>query len=443
VAQNKIDVDQKVAIPKNNPKTIGAWAFFDWANSAYSLVITVAIFPPYFYAMADDQLKICGIEMSDTTLFSWSVSLAYLIIAGFSPILSGLADSGGRKMYFMQIFTTLGAFACMSMLFFTGMSTLWLGVSAFVLSTIGFAGGVVFNNAFLPLICTPDQYDSVSAKGFIYGFIGSVILLLTNLLVILNYEWFGFATSTAATPVAFVMVGLWWILFAQIPFRGLPKETKTPYERGMLSHGFKELRNAWQLLRLSKYAIRFLTAFFLYNAAVQAVLFLASTFADKELHFALPELIGLILVLQIVAVLGAWLFSRISRAIGNRLSIGIMLLIWTVICFLGYLVQTGTQFYVLASGVGLVMGGIQSLSRSTYAKFLPKDTSETTSFFSFYDVMDKTSTVFGTFLFGVVDHLTGNMRLSILAMAICFLLSMLVLYTVRVIAIDEQNQATV
>jgi MFS transporter, UMF1 family len=417
---------------KDNPNTIRAWAFFDWANSAYSLVITVAIFPPYFYSIADDMVKIGAFELKDTTLFTWSISLAYLIIAIISPILSGIADYGGRKMYFMRIFTVMGSLACMTMLFFTGMATLWLGVIAFMLATIGFAGGIVFNNAYLPQIASRAFFDRVSAKGYIYGFIGSVILLLINLLVIIKYEWFGFSSGKQATPVAFVMVGLWWLGFAQIPFRRLPPDTAPKDEENLVTRGYRELRNAWNILRRDRYAKLFLVSFFLYNAAVQAVLFLASTFADKELHFDLDNLILLILILQIVAIGGAWLFSRVSDRLGNRISIGMMLLLWTIICFLAYSVDTGLQFYILAGGVGLVMGGTQSLSRSTYAKFLPEATKDNASFFSFYDVMDKTSTVFGTFLFGLVEVLTGNMRTSILALSVCFLLSLIVLYFVRV-----------
>jgi MFS transporter, UMF1 family len=422
---------------KNNPKTIRAWAFFDWANSAYALVITVAIFPPYFYSIANDDLRIMGYHMRDTTLFSWSISLAYLVIALLSPILSGVADYGGRKLYFMRFFTVLGAIACMSMLFFTSMATLWLGVLGFILATIGFAGGVVFNNAYIPEISTTDYYDQVSAKGFIYGFIGSVILLLANLLVIMKYEWFGFSSGKQATPVAFVMVGLWWLGFSQIPFSQLPKETKVPFEEGMLTRGYKELRKAWVSVKNDRFAKLFLVSFFLYNGAVQALLFLASTFADKELHFDLGALIALILVLQLVAIAGAWIFSRVSKKLGNKISLALMLGLWTIVCFLGYSVQNGLQFYFLSAGVGLVMGGIQAISRSTYAKFIPENTKDTASFFSFYDVMDKTSTVFGTFLFGIVELITGNMRSSILALAFCFVASLMVLYFVQVRAMKD------
>lgn len=425
-------MQETIAIHKNDPRTIRSWAFFDWANSAYALVITVAIFPGYFYSMADDLIQIGPYQIKDTTLFTWSISLAYLIIAALSPLLSGIADYGGRKMYFMRFFTVLGSIACMSMLFFTGMGTLWLGILSFILSTIGFAGGIVFNNAYLPEISTQEFYDKVSAKGYIYGFIGSVILLLLNLLVIMRYDWFGFESAAKAIPVAFVMVGLWWLGFAQIPFRNLPADQKSDMGEGIFSRGYKELGYALSVLRKDKFARIFLLSFFFYNAGVQSVLFLASTFADKELHFDQSALIALILILQIVAIVGAWLFSRISEKFGNRLSLAIMLVFWAIICVLGYSVTTGTQFYVMAGGVGLVMGGTQSLSRSTYAKFLPLQSKDNASFFSFYDVTDKISTVFGTFLFGVVEVMTGGMRNSILALAVMFIISLCILYFVRV-----------
>lgn len=416
----------------NNPHIIRGWAFFDWANSAYALVITVAIFPGYFLTLADDSLDIWGIRMSDSTLYAWSIAFAYLVIAAVSPILSGIADYGGRKKEFLRFFTILGALSCMSLAFFTGMDTLWIGVLGFILATIGFAGGIVFYNAYLPLIVTEDRYDEVSAKGFSYGFIGSVILLIVNLIVIMNYQWFGFADALDAIPSAFIMVGLWWLGFSRIPLKRLPEDHALGQTDHLLTKGYKELRKAWRNLRADKNALTFLGAFFCFNAGVQAVLFLASTFAEKELHFSSSGLIFLVLILQIVAIGGATLFARVSGRKGNKYSLMIMLVIWTVICILGYFVQTGLDFYMLAGAVGLVMGGIQSLSRSTYAKLLPENTPDTASYFSFYDVMDKVSTVAGTFTFGIVEQLTGGMRNSVMALAVFFVISLALLTVVQI-----------
>lgn len=417
---------------RNNPKIINGWAFFDWANSAYALVITVAIFPGYFLELTNDTVDVFGLSMSDSTLYAWSIALAYLVIAAISPLLSGIADYGGRKKEFLRFFTFLGSLACMSLIFFTGMSTLWLGVVAFILATIGFAGGIVFYNAFLPIIVTEDRYDDVSARGFSFGFIGSVILLIVNLVVIMNYRWFGFSEGLKAVPTAFVMVGLWWLGFAQIPLKRLPEDKPQGKTDKLMTKGYRELVKAWNNLRSDRNALSFLAAFFCYNAGVQAVLFLASTFAEKELHFSSSGLILLVLILQIVAIGGATLFARISGRRGNKFSLMIMLVIWTIICIVGYFVQTGLDFYLLAGAVGLVMGGIQSLSRSTYAKLLPPDTPDTASYFSFYDVMDKVSTVAGTFTFGIVEQLTGGMRNSVMALAVFFIISLGLLAVVRI-----------
>lgn len=418
--------------PKNDKRTITAWAFFDWANSAYALVITVAVFPGYFLELTNDTVNVFGMRISDSTLYAWSIAFAYLVIAALSPILSGIADYGGKKKSFLRFFTTLGALACISLVFFTGMPTLWVGVSGFILATIGFAGGIVFYNAFLPLIATEDRYDDVSAKGFSYGFIGSVILLIINLIVIMKYDWFGFSDSLHAVPTAFVMVGLWWLGFAQIPLRRLPEDILIKTQENLLKKGYQELVKVWRTIGKDRNTQAFLVAFFCYNAGVQAVLFMASTFAEKELHFSSSDLIILVLLLQIVAIGGAWASAKLSGKKGNKFSIMLMLAIWTGICITGYFVQTGLDFYLLAVAVGTVMGGIQSLSRATYAKFLPENTPDTASFFSFYDVMDKVSTVTGTFVFGFVEQLTGGMRNSVATLAVFFVISLLVLAFVTV-----------
>lgn len=417
---------------KNDPHITNGWAIFDWANSAYALVITVAIFPGYFLDITADTVNILGFRMSDSTLYAWSISFAYLIIACVSPLLSGIADYGGHKKAFLRFFTMLGSAACISLVFFTSMATLWIGVSGFILATIGFAGGIVFYNSFLPLIATEDQYDALSAKGFSYGFIGSVILLLINLAVIMNFSWFGFHSASQAVLAAFVMVGLWWLGFSQIPLRRLPEDTPVKTGENLMRKGYQELKKAMRTVSADGNTKAFLISFFCYNAGVQAVLFLASTFAEKVLGFKTSQLIVLILILQIVAIGGAWLSSKLSKRKGNKFSLMVMLVIWTFICITGYFVRTGYDFYFLAIAVGLVMGGVQSLSRATYAKLLPEDTPDTASFFSFYDVMDKVSTVTGTFVFGVVEQLTGGMRNSVAALAVFFVVSIAVMATVKI-----------
>jgi UMF1 family MFS transporter len=417
---------------KNQPRILQGWAFFDWANSAYALVITVAIFPGYFLHITADKVKILGLTISDSALYSYSLSFAYLLIALVSPLLSGIADYGGRKKSFLRFFTTLGALACMGLLFFTNMHTLWIGVTCFILATIGFSGGLVFYNAFLPEIATEDRYDNVSATGFSYGFAGSIILLVTNLVIIQNFEWFGFSESLKAVPVAFVMVGLWWLGFAQIPFRRLPEDARHPYSKHMMKHGYEEVKLIAARVLAKPNMLRFLSAFFFANAGTQSVLYLASIFAEKELHFNTSNLIVLILILQIVGIGGAYFFAWVSSKRGNKFALVSMLFVWTLICFGAYVVKTGLDFYFLAACVGLVMGGMQSLARATYAKLLPENTTDTASYFSFYDILDKLSTVMGTFVFGLIETISGGMRNSVLSLAVFFVISIFIMWKVKV-----------
>ncbi len=421
------------SISLNDRKIINGWAFFDWANSAFALVITVAIFPTYFTEVTAAEVRFLGIEMSNNALYAYSISAAYVLIAILSPILSGIADYGGKKMVFMRFFTILGSIACISLFWFRDTSQVYIGVLGFVLGMVGFAGGQVFYNSYLPQIASEDMYDRVSARGFTYGYIGSVLLLITNLVIIQKPEWFGLQEAgTMAVRISFIMVGLWWIGFAIIPFKRLPKDIKEK-TKGLISRGFMELAKVWKFIQYQKQMKIFLAAFFFYNAGVQTVLYLASLFAKQELNFETSELIIVVLILQIVAIGGAYLFARISEVKGNKLSIMVMLVIWIVICFLAYLVTGKLDFYALAAGVGVVMGGIQSLSRSTYAKLLPEDLEDTASFFSFYEVVDKVAIIFGTFAFGFVTNMTGSMRTSVLVLGVFFLIGLLILWFVKIV----------
>jgi len=422
------------AIKLNDKRTINAWAMFDWANSSYALVIAVAIFPLYFNNASvtpDGIFHFLGIPVTRTSLFSFSLTFAYIIIAAALPILSGIADYGGKKMHFMKLFTTMGSLACISLVFFT-QDTIILGVFGFVIATVGFAGGQIFYNSFLPLIATEDQFDKVSAKGFSYGYIGSVLLLIVNLIMIQKHDWFGFASEEWPIRISFVMVGLWWIGFAQITFSRLPKDVNQKLNSKIFSKGFEELKKVWNIVKNHRDIKRFLGSFFFYSAGVQTVLFLASTFATDELKFGATDLIILILILQLVAIAGAYLFAHLSDWKGNKISIITMLFIWISICVLAFFVTEKIQFYLIAALVGLVMGGIQSVSRSTYSKLIPPGTKDTASFFSFYDVLEKVAIVLGTFSFGFIDQMMGGMRNSILALIVYFVLGLLIIFTVQI-----------
>ena len=414
---------------------------FDWANSAYALVITVAIFPAYYSSLAEGPVDFLGGRWELGSLFSYAISAAYLVLAITSPLLSGVADAGGKRLAFLRSFTYVGSVACMAMWWFDGLGRLGIGTLLFCVATIGFSGALVFYNAFLPVIATEDRYDAVSARGFSYGYIGSVLLLLACLAVILNPAWVGLPPDAVgrATRLCFVAVGLWWLGFAQYAFARLPADARRPLEAGWLRRGYREIARTWAQARLQPALTRFLAAFFFYSAGVQTVLLLASTFAENELGFETTELIVVVLLLQVVAIGGAWLFARVSRRVGNLLALLIMLAIWTVLCGLAYFVAAKTPFYLIAAAVGLVMGGVQSLSRSTYSKLLPEDTPDTTGYFSFYDILEKLSIVGGTFAFGLINQLTGSMRLSMLVLMVFFVIGALLLWTIRPMTVQHDD----
>jgi UMF1 family MFS transporter len=329
----------------------------------------------------------------------------------------------------MRLFTTFGAIACISMFFFKTADQIWFGVVAYICAAIGYAGSLVFYNSYLPVIATEDMYDKVSAKGFSYGYIGSTILLIINLLMIQlspdNYK-------ALAAQLSFLMVGIWWMSFSQITYKRLPDDENDRPMTELWTRGYKELYKTWERIRAYPVITRFLAAFFFYNAGVQAVLYLATVFADKELHFESAELIVLVLILQIVAAIGAWLFAKVSDAKGNKFALVVLLTGWAAICVIGFFLTGKVEFYVLGGALGMVMGGIQSLSRSTYSKLLPENITDTTSFFSFMDVPDKLSVILGTFTFGFVGQLTGNIRYSLLALAVYFVIGLLILATISI-----------
>lgn len=404
----------------NNQQTIKAWAIFDWANSAYALVISTAIFPSYFEGYTPKIIQIGSFSFSNTALYSFAVSFSYIIIACLSPLLSGIADFSGRRMFFLKTFTLIGSLACTALYFFKGEPQLWLGTSAFILATIGFAGSLVFYDSYLPLIVTEDKYNKVSAKGYTYGYIGSVILLIFILMMIQKPSWFGLANEQLGARIGFLLVGVWWLGFAQITFKYLPKDKKSFFSNEMIKNGYSEVYKAFQKVKHIPDLRKFLLAFFCYSAGVQTVIYLATLFAKSELGFETAELIILVLILQLVAIGGAYLFSALGTKKGNKYSILVMIFIWLMICIFAYFTYDKMIFYVLSSFVGMVMGGIQSLSRASYSMLIPEKETDTTSFFSFYDVVYKLSIVSGTFIFGLVDHLTNNMRYSVLALGLLF-----------------------
>jgi UMF1 family MFS transporter len=435
-------------IPKNDKRITRGWTFYDWANSVYPLVITSSIFPIYWGAITKtlspetDVVNFLGFEVPGSSLLTYAISAAFLLVALISPFLTSLADFSGRKKLFMQVFCYIGAASCAALFLFTP-ETLTLSTFIFISATFGFSGSIVFYNSYLPLISSEEQYDSLSARGFSMGYIGSVVLLIICLVINQFPDLVGIDASTpegARLParISFLLTGVWWAGFAQIPFFTLPADpgrsanaTAGADDSGWLLNGFRELGKVWDQLKQLPNLKRFLLAYFTYNMGVQTVMYVATIFGDKELHLESTALIITILLLQVVGILGAYLFAKLSERIGNTRALSWSVFIWMCICVAGYFVQAGWSFYALASVIGLTMGAIQSLSRSTYSKIIPENTPNTAAFFSFFDVTEKLSIVIGTAVFGIIAQVTGSMRNSILSLIVFFILGLLFLLTLR------------
>ena len=446
-------------VEKDNKRITTGWTFYDWANSVYPLVITSSIFPIYWGAVTkslnpDDLVTFLGFQVPGSSLLTYAISAAFLLIALVSPFLTSLADFSGRKKLFLQIFCYIGAASCAGLYFFTK-DTLTLSTFVFIAATVGFSGSIVFYNSYLPEISSEEKYDSLSARGFSMGYIGSVLLLVICLAIIQGPEILGgpkgvalFGMSTGqATRLSFLLTGLWWVGFAQIPFFTLPADAGRPADDpastdGWVLNGFRELAKVWAQLKDLPNLKRFLLAYFTYNMGVQTVMYVATIFGDKVLKLESTALIVTILLLQVVGILGAYLFAKLSERIGNTRALSWAVFIWMLICVGGYFVQAGWSFYALAAVIGLTMGAVQSLSRSTYSKIIPEDTPNTAAFFSFFDVTEKLSIVIGTAVFGIIAQVTGSMRNSILSLIVFFILGLFFLLRLRGRKLREDAPAT-
>jgi len=426
---------------KGSKKLINAWAFYDWANSVYSLVISTAVFPIYYSSITESFLNIegdiqfLGTSWNPTTLYDYTLAFSFLFVALMSPILSGIADYTGNKLKFLKFFCLLGSLSVMSLFFFKGEETLWVAIVFTITASIGFWGSIVFYNAYLPEVAYPEQQDNVSAKGFMLGYSGSILLLIFSLLMVEMPEWFGITDPTLAPRITFVLVGIWWFGFAQITYRKLPNNVYNHKpKKDYILKGFRELQIVAKDLVNYPQLRTFLISFFFYSVGVQTIILMAGIFGSKELGLPTTNLILTILLVQIVAIAGAFMFSRLSNKIGNLKTLKITIAIWGIVCFVAFILDKDLPnvtlyFYALGGLIGLVMGAIQSLSRSTYSKLLP-ETEDHATYFSFYDVSEKIAIVFGMIVFGLLIALTDSMQWSVLFLAVFFVISFIVLSTI-------------
>jgi len=436
--------DQTNPILKGDPKVVKAWVMYDWANSVYQLTISSTIFPIYYNTVTrhgdDFMVSFFGWKVVNTVLYSWAIAAAYLVVAIGSPLFSSIADYTGRRKGFMRAFTWIGAVSCGALYFFDP-GHIELGVIAFTLGTVGYGGSIVFYNSFLPVIAEPKDQDNISARGYSMGYLGGVILLLFNLLMIMKPEIFGFAAnSSQPARISFVTVCIWWIGFSTMTFRKLPKYTfsKRLHRENVFSNGYKELRMVFTQVCNSYQLSVYLLGFFFVMMGILTTMFMAATFGEKELGLKEGVLIPTILFIQLVAMFGAWFFARLSGRIGNLRAMIVSVFVWIVVCIYAFTIKQAAGFIIAAFVIGIVMGGSQSLAPSTYSKMLP-ETTDHTSFFSFYDVTEKLATVAGTFSFGIIEAITGSMRYSVLAITIFFGMGLIFLMMLLVHQRNEDN----
>lgn len=425
-------------LKKGSKKLLNAWAFYDWANSVYTLTIASSIFPIFYSALFISEVKkvtAFGYEFKSTALITFVTAFTFLVVAIISPILSGIADYVGNKKNFMKFFCYVGSAGCIGLYWFSiEPDRIHLSLLFYFMGLIGYWGSLVYYNSYLPDIAYEEQQDSISAKGFSMGYIGSVLLLVVNLAMVMTQDTG--EDKMQMMRYSFITVGVWWALFSQYTFYILPKGTSSGHKvtKSVIFNGFKELKGVWNQLKQNLRLKRYLYAFFVFSMAVQTIMLVAVYFGEEEIAWGSDEakttgLIVSILVIQLVAILGAILTSRASAKFGNIQTLIAVNFIWMSLCFYAYFMETPLQFYIAASLVGLVMGGIQSLARSTYSKFLP-ETEDTTSYFSFFDVAEKIGIVIGMLIYGFIDQITGSMRNSILFLFVFFLLGIIMLFRV-------------
>ena len=461
-------------------KVINGWAMYDWANSVYNLVITTTFFPIYFAAVARDErhsdtVTFMGKKFINSSLYDYSIAVAYLLIALSYPILTSIADTRGNKKNFMRFFCYLGGLGCVLLFFFKDVSNLWLGIIAFIMAAMGYVGSLVFYNAYLPEIAAPQDQDRISARGFSFGYIGSVIMQLIGFALVMLLP-----DSGQATRITFLLVGIWWVGFAQITFARLPQTINTSERKkgNIIKDGFLEVRRVYNEIKLMPVLKRFLRGFFFYSMGVQTVMLAATLFGSKLLQLPDTKLIVTVVLIQLVAIPGAIVMSKLSSKFGNIKVLMGVVLIWIGLCIAAFSTATLAEplqpthakinqlksektnaeetnntekvaalnkeittleenlaplqtpieyrFYALAIVVGLVMGGIQSLSRSTYSKLMPV-TKDTSSYFTYYDLSEKVAIVIGMFSFGYIGEIL-SMKYSILSLIIFFLFGLTFLY---------------
>ncbi len=414
------------------------WYFYDWANSAFATTVVTVFLGPYLTSItkaAADAYGFVhpfGFEIKAGSFFPYMVSLSVLLQVFILPVLGAIADYSHRKKTLLAAFAYLGAFSTMG-LFFLGGTRYLFGGGLFLIANLSFGASIVFYNAFLPDISTPDERNAVSSKGWALGYLGGGLLLGINLFLFSRAEALGLSTEMAIR-ICLGSAGMWWGLFTLIPLAALRTRQPVKHLRAgehILTTGFKQLRHTLSNIRQYPQTFLFLAAYLLYNDGIQTVIALSSQFGQEELGLPIATLTTVILMVQFVAFLGAILFEHLARHITTKTAIKLSLVIWSGTLVYAYaFLKTETQFFLLAAVIALVLGGSQSLSRSLYSLMIPKG--QEAEYFSLYEISERGTSWIGPLLFGLALQYTGSYRIALFSLIFFFITGLILFSKVNI-----------
>ncbi|MBM7600193.1 UMF1 family MFS transporter [Virgibacillus halotolerans] len=413
---------------EGHKKTRLSWVLYDFGNSAFATTIMAAVLPVFYYDVAAAGLD----ENLAASYWGYSQSIAVLIVAIMAPILGAISDYSAAKKKFLRFFTYMGIIASI-LLAFVGEGDYIFASILLIVGTIGFSGGNVFYDAFLPEIAEGEEMDKLSADGFAWGYIGGGILLAINILMILKHDWFGIPNASVASQLSFASVGVWWFIFSIPLFRNIKEEKKTAVkrEKSYVSIGFSRVATTFKALKQYKQLLIFLLAFWMYNDGISTIIKMATIYG-RDIGIDGNSLIAALLITQFVGIPCTFFFGWLAKKITAKKALLITLYAYVGIVILGYFMSAALHFYLLAICVGVVQGGAQSLSRSIFGRMVPDN--KHAEFFGFYGISSKFAAIFGPFLFALVGQLTGSSRLGIVSLVVFFIGGIILL---RFVDIDK------
>ncbi len=419
-------------------REIFGWAMYDFANSAFATTILAVIFNQYFarvVAGGERGVNLLGFQLHGASFFTFSISISMAISAVLSPFLGAVADASGTKKRFLMVFCYV-AVLFTGLLYFVGEGDYWRGAIFFIIANIGFAGGNVFYNAFLPEISTDQNIGRISGLGWALGYVGGGLLLAINLIMLKYPEWIGHPTGYFTVQDCFLSVALWWLIFSLPTFllireRAYGKEP--PSEEGYFRSGYRRLQHTFRRMKSFRELTKFLVAFLIYNEGIETVIVMASIFGAEVLGMKTNELILFFLMIQGIAFVGAMVFGFLADAFGNKRMVIITLGIWSFIVLwafqLGIVWDPKTEYWILGVLVAIVLGGSQAASRSLQGLFTPDANSA--EFFGFFAVSGKFASIFGPLIYGILIAITGSVQSGVLSVLVFFVVGMIILWTVN------------